>query len=400
MQKQIPIAEYTYDLPDERIAKYPLSHRDLSKLLVYDKGNILSEKFGSISQYLPENSLLVFNNTKVIKARMMFQKATGAAIEIFCLEPENPSDYQQAFNQTRRCSWKCLVGNLKKWKSGEITAIVNINNKPVTIKALLLQNMQQWQIVQFNWDAENITFGQLLENAGQIPIPPYLNRESENIDLLRYQTIYSQHEGSVAAPTAGLHFTDDVFKALSSKGVEQCAVTLHVGAGTFMPVKTDDALQHDMHAERFYIPLQNIEKLLKNIGNITAVGTTSMRALESLYQIGVALILKKNNPFLVSQWQYRQVNEQITALQALEAIINYCKEKNLKGIEAETRIMIVPGYKFRMVNRLITNFHQPQSTLLLLVAAFIGPDWRKIYDYALANNYRFLSYGDSSLLIP
>jgi S-adenosylmethionine:tRNA ribosyltransferase-isomerase len=395
----IPISNYNYQLPAERIAKYPLENRDLSKLLVYSKGKIHDDVFSNIHNHIPTNSLLVFNDTRVIQARLKFYKASGAEIEIFCLEPHSPADYYQNFQQKENCSWKCLVGNLKKWKEGRIFLHFIWNDNKELLEAELEQNFGEYQQIKFYWNNKNISFANVLEQAGNTPIPPYLNRPSEDLDRSRYQTIYSIEKGSVAAPTAGLHFTPAVFEKLEIQDVTYCGITLHVGAGTFRPVKDENAANHPMHTEHFFIKKSVLEQLLNNVGNVTSVGTTSMRALESIYWMGVQLIDKQENPFFIDQWDWKVLHKNYTTKQVIEALINYCAVENISEIAASTRIMIVPGYTINMVNRLITNFHQPQSTLLLLVAAFVGDSkWKEIYTHALANDYRFLSYGDSSLL--
>jgi S-adenosylmethionine:tRNA ribosyltransferase-isomerase len=397
---KIPISEYNYNLPDERIAKYPLERRDESKLLVYKKGELSTSIFKLVDTFLPENGLLVFNETRVIQARINFKKSTGAEIEVFCLEPLDPADYYQAFQKKGTSVWKCLVGNLKKWKEGSISLEMNNGDGVIEIRAEKVANHGEWQEIRFIWKPENISFGDILEMAGQTPIPPYLNRESEPIDKTRYQTIYSLINGSVAAPTAGLHFTPQVFEKIEHKNIECFGLTLHVGAGTFRPVKENDASKHEMHTEHFFVKKSLLKKLLYYSGNITSVGTTSLRALESIYWIGVKLIEKHESPFFIDQWDVYNLPQGIDLTQSLQAIIGYCNANDIEELEASTKIMIVPGYTFKVVNRLITNFHQPQSTLLLLVAAFIGVDWKNVYQYALDNGFRFLSYGDSSILIP
>ena len=396
----ISISDYDYQLPDEKIAKYPLENRDLSKLMVYNKGEISINSFSDVHNFIPENSLLVFNDTRVIQARLLFKKPTGAAIEIFCLEPAEPSDYYQSFQQTQSCSWKCLVGNLKKWKEGTISLFFNLNEKTVELKAEKQIENDDWQQIKFSWNNSDIRFGDILEIVGKTPIPPYLHRESESIDKNRYQTIYSLQNGSVAAPTAGLHFTPAIFERLENKNVNYCGITLHVGAGTFRPVKEENAVLHPMHTEHFFVKKEVLEQLLQFENNVTAVGTTSLRTLESIYHIGVKLLNKHKNPFFIGQWDAYDHYE-ITVKQSIEALLEFCKVHNCTEIAASTQIMIVPGYKFKIVQKLITNFHQPKSTLLLLIAAFIGKDkWKNIYEHALDHNFRFLSYGDSSLLIP
>lgn len=399
--KDIKIEDYNYVLPDEKIAKYPLAKRDESKLLLYNKGNINQNIFKNIADYLPDNSLLVANNTKVIRARLEFFKETGARIEVFCLEPHQPSDYSLSFSSTTGCQWTCIIGNLKKWKGGILTKDIQINGTKTSLQIERLQSTSEWHIVDFKWDNKNFTFSEIIENTGNIPIPPYLNRKSEESDLKTYQTVYSKHKGSVAAPTAGLHFTDDVFESLHKKGINLHEVTLHVGAGTFKPVKAENIGGHDMHTEHFIITEKTIPALINNIGNITAVGTTTVRTLESLYWLGVKLINNECTPgnLHISQWEAYENNYKISVVDALQEVHNTVIESELNHLNASTAIMIAPGYKFEVVNRIITNFHQPQSTLLLLVSAFIGDDWKKLYNHALTNDFRFLSYGDSCLLL-
>lgn len=398
--REIKISEYTYNLPENRIAKYPLKKREESKLLIYKNREIFDDKFKNIEKFLHKNTLLVINNTKVIHSRLNFRKKTGAKIEIFCLNPHNPIEYNLAFNSKNSCEWECIVGNLKKWKSENLSLEFWINSKKKEkLIAEKISKKGNNQIIRFKWNSD-LTFGEILNSLGEIPIPPYLKRKSEENDKKRYQTIYSQAEGSVAAPTAGLHFTDEVIENLTQKkNIKTAKLTLHVGAGTFKPVKEKYVNKHQMHTEFFVISKKNIEKIYNNLGNITSVGTTSMRTLESIYQIGLKLLKKEKNFNFIDQWEaYESGNENISVKKSLKAIINYLEKNKLNYLKAKTKIIIVPGYKFKIVNYLITNFHQPGSTLLLLVAAFTGEDWKKIYDYALNNNFRFLSYGDSSLL--
>ncbi|WP_068473476.1 S-adenosylmethionine:tRNA ribosyltransferase-isomerase [Saccharicrinis aurantiacus] len=393
----ISIAEYTYNLPDERIAKYPLDNRSDSKLLVFNGGNIQELKFSDIVNELPNNSLLTFNNTKVIQARLPFQKVTGANIEVFCLEPIEPVDINLIFQTTDTCTWKCIVGNSKKWKTGPLEKKIEINGEDVTLQINRISAGFDSQIIQFNWD-KNVLFSDLIEAIGKIPIPPYLNRESEEIDSTRYQTVYSNHKGSVAAPTAGLHFTPEILENLSDKEIDLSYVTLHVGAGTFKPVKTDNVADHEMHIEHFFVELDTINNLLNHEGNITSTGTTTVRTLESLYWLGVKL-LEGSNEFYIKQWDAYELPQHYSFSDALNKLKEHLETNERVRIESHTGIMIAPGYQFKIVDRLITNFHQPTSTLLLLISAFTGGDnWKKIYDYALSNDFRFLSYGDSSLL--
>lgn len=401
MKRYIDISEYTYELPEERIAKFPLPCRDDSKLLVYRGGEISENVFHNLRGELPEGSMLVFNNTKVIRARLIFFKDTGARIEIFCLEPYAPADYERAFSARNRCEWRCMVGNLKKWKGGPLTAEFQYEGVCHRISATLQGDADGEQIVRFDWCGD-MTFGQLLENLGRIPIPPYLCRESEQSDTERYQTVYSKFDGSVAAPTAGLHFTPELIASLRSSGYSTGEVTLHVGAGTFLPIKGANAAEHEMHTEHFEFSALLVHRLLENYGKIIAVGTTTVRTLESLAALGNRILHggdpRSDEP--VGQWEIYDTDEDLTGRQLLQAVLDYMARKGLDSMKAATRIMITPGYRFRVVNGMITNFHQPGSTLLLLVSAMIGGDWRKVYDYALKNDFRFLSYGDSSLLLP
>ncbi|MDR3246882.1 MAG: S-adenosylmethionine:tRNA ribosyltransferase-isomerase [Prevotellaceae bacterium] len=401
--KQIKIGDYAYPLPEERIAKYPLSERDKSKLLVY-KDKYLSESiFNNITDYLSEKSLMVFNNTRVIQARLLFKKETGAQIEIFCLEPENPADYAVNFQSRNKCEWKCLIGNQKKWKEGVLRKEVKINKDRIVLTAELKKQDNPSNIVCFEWDAPDCTFAEMLEAAGILPIPPYLNRSTEQSDLQTYQTVYSKIKGSVAAPTAGLHFTPEILNHIDSKGIKREEITLHVGAGTFKPVKSETIGDHDMHAELFSVTRHTIENLIKYQGNIIAVGTTSARTLESLYYLGLLLSGNKDivpEMLTIHQWTPYEIKEhELSVNESLSNIIDYLDKYNLETQIATTQIIIVPGYKFKIVNGLITNFHQPKSTLLLLVSAFVNGEWKKIYDYALSHDFRFLSYGDSSLLM-
>lgn len=398
----IYIDEYNYPLPDERIAKYPLAKRDASKLLVYNNQKITESVFSSVSDFLPHNALLVYNNTRVIQARLLFKKDTGASIEVFCLEPLQPADYAQSLGATTECVWKCMIGNLKKWKEGELSKQIEIEGEKCTFTAERLQTEGNTHSVKFSWDNAAIHFADILENAGELPIPPYLHRKTEESDLTTYQTVYSKIKGSVAAPTAGLHFTEDVFDSLKPKQITIEEVTLHVGAGTFQPVKTRDIAEHHMHTEVISVQRSTIENLLKQLGNIVAVGTTSVRTLESLYYIGSSPLNPPKGDLHVlhvDQWAPYQTKDKLTTREALQNIIDYLETNNLTTLHAETQIMIKPGYKFRVVDGMITNFHQPKSTLLLLVSAFVGGNWKQIYDYALENDFRFLSYGDSSLLM-
>ena len=398
----IYIDEYNYPLPDERIAKYPLAKRDASKLLVYKNQKITESVFSSVSDFLPCNTLLVYNNTRVIQARLLFKKDTGASIEVFCLEPLQPADYSQSLGSTTECVWKCMIGNLKKWKEGKLSKQIELAGEKCTFTAERHQTEGNTHSVKFSWDNAAIHFADILENAGELPIPPYLHRKTEESDLTTYQTVYSKIKGSVAAPTAGLHFTEEVFESLKPKQIAIEEVTLHVGAGTFQPVKKRDIAEHHMHTEVISVQRSTIESLLKQLGNIIAVGTTSVRTLESLYYIGSSPLNPPKGDLHVlhvDQWAPYQTKDKLTTREALQNIIDYLETNNLTTLHAETQIMIKPGYKFRVVNGMITNFHQPKSTLLLLVSAFVGGNWKQIYDYALENDFRFLSYGDSSLLM-
>jgi S-adenosylmethionine:tRNA ribosyltransferase-isomerase len=393
--KNIFIQNFTYHLPDDKIALHPLGQRDHSKLLIYKSGIIAADRYSSIHQHLPENSLLIFNNTKVIKARILFTKPTGGVIEIFLLEPYQ-ADYTTTLSATKKCKWKCFIGGASKWKEKEL----GFGNWGLTVK--LLEKLVDAYVVEFNWD-DDISFAAILEQAGNIPLPPYIKRKPEEEDKDRYQTIYAAHDGSVAAPTAGLHFTETVFKNLAAKNINKDFVTLHVGAGTFKPVKAATMQAHEMHAEWIDVSIVFIENLIKNLGNsIIAVGTTSLRTIESLYWLGVKALLDPALPQLqITQWEvYDDLpgNETITVAEALQALINWLQKNNLSQLFTQTQILIAPGYKFMIAKAIVTNFHQPQSTLLLLVAAAVGDDWRKIYNYALKNDFRFLSYGDGSLL--
>lgn len=412
----IYIADFNYPLPDERIAKYPLAERDHSKLLVYRDGQVSEDVFYRIGDYIAPDSLLIYNNTRVIQARLEFHKATGARIEIFCLEPIAPHDYQLSLGSTTGCTWKCMVGNVKKWHDESLE--FRVERLEVTLRAYKEQTMGNTFAIRFEWDGENISFAEILDAAGELPIPPYLNRKTEESDKTTYQTVYSRIKGSVAAPTAGLHFTDKVLEDLRGRGIETNEVTLHVGAGTFLPVKTADANEHTMHTEIIAVPKSTIEHIIRKLGKIVAVGTTSMRTLESLYFIGrrlkklrvlcprarsegmesLELREVESLKLTVEQFEPYENDYTLSVKDALQAIVDYLEATGQETLHAETQIMIKPGYTFRIVDQLITNFHQPQSTLLLLVSAFVGGDWKTIYEYALSHDFRFLSYGDSSIL--
>lgn len=402
--KNIKISNYSYDLPDERIAKYPLNERDASKLLFFKDKQILHKRFKNLPDLLEKDDVLIFNNAKVIQARLNFRKDTGAKIEIFCLEPYEPSDYNLAFQANETAQWKCMVGNLKKWKNGSLSKKLTIDKLDYILTAHKKKQIDDSVIIEFNWKAINsehskISFGDILDYAGKTPLPPYLNREAEINDKKTYQTVYAKYEGSVAAPTAGLHFTDNVFKHLSEKGIERYELTLHVGAGTFRPVKSDTIGEHSMHEEHFRVEKSFLEAMIKQKGRRIAVGTTSVRTLESLYYLGLKLHQSEDfdNDFYINQWEAYSLPCKISLEQSFKALLNYMHEYDKDYIDARTQIIIVPGYKFQVVDGLITNFHQPRSTLLLLIAAVVGAEWKKVYQYALENDFRFLSYGDSSL---
>lgn len=399
MIPEIHIEDYNYPLPEERIAKYPLDQRDSSKLLKYKDGKIEDYNFKSLPDLLEEGSLMVFNDTKVVPARLHFQRSTGAHIEIFCLEPVLPAEYVSMFAVTERCRWKCIVGNVKRWKSDTLYLYNPDGNASVAemdLRADLIERQGETSVVEFSW-ANGAPFSRVLEICGSVPIPPYLNRETEAVDLERYQTLYARFRGSVAAPTAGLHFTENVLEALRAKNIDTETVCLHVGAGTFLPVKSSLVSEHSMHREPFVVTLDFLEKLLARKGKLVAVGTTSVRTLESLYYIGVKC-LEKGVPADVDQWEPYEREYPYSVEESIGAIVEYLRSNSLKELQLGTRIIIVPGYSFKLVDVLVTNFHQPQSTLLLLISAFVKGDWKNIYDHALANGFRFLSYGDSSVL--
>ena len=430
--KNIAISDYHYDLPDERIAKFPMKERDSSKLLVYREGAISEDVFVHLPQYLPQGALMVFNNTKVIQARLHFRKTdehgeqTGALIEIFLLEPAQPADYEQMFQTTGQCSWLCLVGNLKKWKSGTLVREVEVKGRRLVVSAIRQGEQGTSHLVAFSWKYVNaadasqpaVSFAELLDVMGELPIPPYLNRETQESDKTTYQTVYSKIKGSVAAPTAGLHFTDRVLQALDAHGIEREELTLHVGAGTFKPVKSESIGEHEMHTEYIAVRLHTIQRLIAHDGRAIAVGTTSVRTLESLYYMGLKVMENpdiKEEELHVSQWEpYEEMRndnapqpplnlegeEMRNVTSVLQALADWMVRHELTTLHSSTQIIIAPGYDYKIVKMLITNFHQPQSTLLLLVSAFLKGDWHRVYDYALAHDFRFLSYGDSSLLIP
>ena len=400
----IHISDYNYPLPDHRIAKFPLAERDASKLLIYDKGKVSEDHFTSLPNYLPKGALMVFNNTRVIRARLRFQKETGAQIEVFCLEPAAPADYVLNFQAVGQCDWYCMIGNLKRWKEGTLTKQISVKGRELTLSVARGAVHGTSHQVTFCWEADDVTFADVLEAVGELPIPPYLNRRTEESDLRTYQTVYSKIKGSVAAPTAGLHFTERVLTALDNAGIERDELTLHVGAGTFKPVKSEDVADHEMHSEFIVVGRHTIERLIAHQGEAIAVGTTSVRTLESLYYIGRKLMADidlTEEQLHVEQWEpYDEQAPQPTTMQTLEAILQYLDRHHLPALHTSTQSIIAPGYHYHIVRRIVTNFHQPQSTLLLLVSAFVGGDWRTIYDYALSHDFRFLSYGDSSLLMP
>jgi S-adenosylmethionine:tRNA ribosyltransferase-isomerase len=401
--QDINIKDYNYELPDEKIAKFPLEQRDASKLLQYKAGIISDHSFKEIPTLLPANSLLVFNNTRVIHARLLFNRATGAQIEVFCIEPLDHLDYQLAFTSRGASSWKCMIGNAKRWKVGEVLSKTIQTPHGKTILSVTTNGKHgDLFIVHFSWDNTELAFAEVLHHAGVLPLPPYLNRESEEKDEERYQTIYAKEQGSVAAPTAGLHFTDAVMENLKTKGIEQTEVTLHVGAGTFKPVKTDRLQDHEMHEETLFVSRETIEKIAHSLASskpIAAVGTTSARTLESLYWHGIKLLAgDHSNTVSINQWDPYQLENTIPAKDSFEAILSRMKQQGETTLQGSTQIILAPSYQFKVVDILITNFHQPENTLILLIAAFVGNDWRRIYQHALDDGYRFLSFGDSSIL--
>ena len=400
--QQISIEDYNYSLPDERIAKFPLPKRDESKLLLYRDGKVSESVFKHITDYLPEGSLMVFNNNRVIQARLLFQRATGAQIEVFCLDPAAPHDYELIFQQTEACNWICLIGNAKKWKEPVLSREITVAGQTVRLSAEKVQSYGETHQVRFSWDG-GFSFAEVLDAAGELPIPPYLHRKTEESDLKTYQTVYSKIKGSVAAPTAGLHFTPEVLADLDAKGFGREELTLHVGAGTFKPVKSETIEGHEMHTEYISVRRSTIERVMQNFGKIIAVGTTSVRTLESLYYIGVTLATHPDatsEELVVRQWMpYEDANNRLTPAEALQNILDYLDKHQLNTLITATQIIIAPGYEFKVVKGIVTNFHQPKSTLLLLISAFVKGDWKNIYDYALGHDFRFLSYGDSSLLL-
>ena len=402
--KEIQIQDYSYALPDERIAKFPIAERDHSKLLIYNKGEVGEDIFYHLPEHLPQGALMVFNNTKVIQARLHFRKETGALIEIFLLEPAKPADYEQMFQTRDCCQWLCIIGNQKKWKEGALSRTLDINGQQMTITATRKGEAGTSQLIEFQWDG-GASLAEVIDAIGELPIPPYLNRKAEESDKTTYQTVYSKIKGSVAAPTAGLHFTERVLADLDQHGIEREELTLHVGAGTFKPVKSATIGEHDMHTEYVAVRRHTIERLLAHNGEAIAVGTTSVRTLESLYYMGLKVLRNsdlKEEDLHVKQWEpYEEVSgEKPEVKEVLQALLDWMVRNDLTVLHSSTQIIIAPGYDYKIVRMLVTNFHQPQSTLLLLVSAFVKGDWRKIYDYALSHDFRFLSYGDSSLLIP
>jgi S-adenosylmethionine:tRNA ribosyltransferase-isomerase len=408
--KHIHISDYNYPLPDERIAKFPMAERDASKLLVYNQGDITDDTFRNLPRYLPEGALMVFNNTRVIQARMHFRKTSsgaepGALIEVFLLEPAAPRDYEQMFQTRKSCSWLCLVGNLKKWKTGSLSRTITVGERQVTVQATRRGEHATSQWIDFQWDGD-VSFAEVIDVMGELPIPPYLNRQTEESDKTTYQTVYSKIKGSVAAPTAGLHFTPQVLAELDRHGIDREEVTLHVGAGTFKPVKNELIEDHEMHTEYIAVRRQTLVKLLSHHGEAIAVGTTSVRTLESLYYMGLKVIAHPDaseEQLHVGQWEPYAVSDRAgepSSVEAISALLDWMDRRGLTVLHSSTQIIIAPGYDYHIVRMLVTNFHQPKSTLLLLVSAFVHGDWHRIYDYALSHDFRFLSYGDSSLLIP
>lgn len=403
--RQLSIHDFTYQLPPERIAPEPLPQRDQSRLLVYRQGQLTDRRFYELPAELPAGSLLVFNDTKVVRARLFAHKPTGGIIELFCLEPVAPHRaIEPAMQQTGSCVWKCLVGNGKRWKSGPVLLEFMAHGKPATLTAERQEVADGYSLIQFSWEPAELPFAEVLRGAGHLPLPPYLNRPDTDVDAVRYQTVYAAQEGAVAAPTAGLHFSEEVLQELQAKGIETAHVTLHVGAGTFQPVKADRMAEHPMHAEPISVTPTLLRQLLThNQGPVLAVGTTSLRTLESLYWLGVQLLqnpASADEALHVGQWQPYEPGSDILAAEALQALLQYLEKTGADVLNATTQLLIAPGYRFRIVQGLITNFHQPESTLLLLVAALVGPQWRQLYEHALSHDYRFLSYGDSSLLLP
>jgi S-adenosylmethionine:tRNA ribosyltransferase-isomerase len=393
------LQEFVYSLPENRIAQYPLEERSCSKLLIYKAGNIQEGIFSNISSLLPSDSLLVFNDTRVIQARLRFIKETGAAIEVFCLEPHTPSDYALSLGAQGSCIWKCMIGNSKRWKSGVISLPLLIRDMQVVLHAERLTNEGDSSLLKFIWDVSSISFAEILEAVGEVPLPPYLNRPPEASDKGRYQTVYARQDGSVAAPTAGLHFTQEILDTLRLRGIQSAKLCLHVGAGTFKPVQTSYISEHEMHNEHFFVSKKFVQQLLDHSGPVVAVGTTCVRSMESLYQLGRNMLTnpESKDVLQVAQWSSMEESD-YSKKECLQAILDRLEAERSELLEASTQIMIIPGYRFRITDILITNFHQPGSTLLMLIAAFIGEDWKEVYNYALEHEFRFLSYGDSNLL--
>jgi S-adenosylmethionine:tRNA ribosyltransferase-isomerase len=399
----IRVEDFRYDLPESRIARYPLFDRSSSKLLLYKGGGITQDQFSHLPDHLPDGSWLVFNNTKVIQARLRFNKESGARIEIFCLEPTDPADYEQSFQAEASATWHCLVGNMKKWKKGPVFLTTQIAGAEIRLEANLKEKTRDGFMVRFSWHPPGVTFGEIIEHVGSTPIPPYLKRDAEESDRERYQTIYSLNKGSVAAPTAGLHFTGGMIHRLEQMKISMAHITLHVGAGTFVPVKEQDARNHSMHSEQVMVSRSFLEQWLSRTHGAVAVGTTTTRSLESLYWLGIKMMVQGSpdpSSLTIVQWDNDKLPQDIPLSESIESLIGFCKSHRLDHLHFSTQMMIVPGYRFRTIDGLVTNFHMPGSTLLLLIAAWIGQDWKKVYDFALKENFRFLSYGDSSLLIP
>jgi S-adenosylmethionine:tRNA ribosyltransferase-isomerase len=404
--KNLSISDFNYALPEEKIAVYPLSQRDQSKLLIYKNGKISEDIYKNIADNLPEKSFLIFNDTRVIKARILFKKISGSVIEIFCLEPhEKINDYAIVLQQKNKIRWKCMIGGAGKWKEKFLNKIVNINRVEIALKAELVEKLSDAYVVELSWNPGEYSFAEIIEHAGETPLPPYIKRKAEESDAEKYQTIYSAHEGSVAAPTAGLHFTKEIFSSLKEKNIETGFVTLHVGAGTFKPVKAEKMEGHEMHAEWIDVSTGFLETLIENISNkIFCVGTTSVRTIESLYWMGLKILMNPKIHFddlMIHQWEVYEdnfANNKYNSLEILNALLNYLQIKNFDRLFIQTQIIIAPGYQFKIAKGMITNFHQPKSTLLLLVAAMIGNDWKRIYEFALSHDFRFLSYGDGCLI--
>ncbi|MET4106480.1 S-adenosylmethionine:tRNA ribosyltransferase-isomerase [Hymenobacter sp. UYP22] len=402
--RQLSIHDFTYQLPPERIAPEPLPNRDQSKLLLYQQGRIYDRQFRELPELLPAGSLLVFNDTKVVRARLFARRPTGGIVELFCLEPVAPHRaIEPAMQQTGNCVWKCLVGNGKRWKEGAVTLEFEVQGQAATLAAQRVEQHDGYALIRFSWEPAQLPFAEVLRGAGHLPLPPYLNRADTEVDAVRYQTVYAAHEGAVAAPTAGLHFSDTVLANLAQRQISSAQVTLHVGAGTFQPVKAEQMDGHTMHGEPISVTAATLRQLLHQVPQpIIPVGTTSLRTLESLYWLGARLLQQPEAEpdWHVQQWQPYEGQVEVSADQALQALLHYLERTGSELLHATTQLLIAPGYRFRLASGLITNFHQPESTLLLLVAALIGPQWRTVYEHALSHNYRFLSYGDSSLLLP